>query len=76
MDGIRRFQLVQEQPGQVRVMAVIAPEASRDAIRSRIVDDVRRLDASIHADVEFADSLPRTDGGKVRAVLRHEASAE
>jgi len=76
VDGIRRFQLVQEQPGQVRVIAVIAPQASRDGIRSRILDDVRRLDASIHADVEFADTLPRTEGGKVRAVLKHEASAE
>jgi phenylacetate-CoA ligase len=76
VDGIRRFQLVQKQPGEVRVIAVIAPEASREAIRSRILDDVRALDAAIHADVEFADSLPRTKGGKVRAVLTHEASAE
>jgi phenylacetate-CoA ligase len=76
VDGIRRFQLVQEQPGQVRVIAVIASEADRDGIRLRILDDIRRLDASIHADVEFADSLPRTEGGKVRTVLTHEAPAE
>ena len=76
VDGIRRFQLVQEQPGHVRVVAVVAPDAARDAIRSRILDDVQRLDASIQADVEFADSLPRTPGGKVLAVLTHEASAE
>jgi phenylacetate-CoA ligase len=76
VDGIRRFQLVQEQPGYVRVIAVIAPEVSREAVRSRILDDVGRLDPSVHAHVEFADSLPRTEGGKVRAVLTHEASAE
>jgi phenylacetate-CoA ligase len=76
VDGIRRFQLVQEQPGHVRVVAVVAPDAARDAIRSRILDDVQRLNASIQADVEFADSLPRTQGGKVRAVLTDEASAE
>jgi phenylacetate-CoA ligase len=76
VDGVRRFQLVQERPGEVRVVAVIAPEAARDGIRSQIVDDVRRLDSSIDAEVEFAESLPRTEGGKVRTLLRHEASAE
>jgi phenylacetate-CoA ligase len=68
LDGVRRFQLVQEQPGEVRVIVVIAQDAAREEIRSRIVDDVRRLDLAIRADVEFADSLPRTPGGKVRAV--------
>ena len=76
VNGIRRFQLVQGQPGQVRVIAVVAPDADRDAIRSRILDDVGRLEDSIEAGVEFADSLPRTEGGKVRTVLTHEASAE
>jgi phenylacetate-CoA ligase len=76
VDGIRRFQLVQEQPGHVRVVVVVAPDAAREPIRTRILDDVQRLDASIQADVEFADSLPRTQGGKVLAVLTHEASDE
>jgi phenylacetate-CoA ligase len=76
VDGVRRFQLVQEKPGEVRVITVIAPDAAREAIRSRIVDDIRTLDASLHAEVEFADSLPRTHGGKVRTILRYEASAE
>jgi phenylacetate-CoA ligase len=76
VDGVRRFQLVQEKPGEVRVIVVIAPHAARDAIRARIVDDVRGLDAAIGVDVEFAENLPRTKGGKVRTTLRHEASAE
>jgi phenylacetate-CoA ligase len=76
VEGVRRFQLVQEEPGEVRVITVIAPDADRAAIRSRIVDDVRSLDASIHVDVEFAESLPRTEGGKVRMVRTPEDSAE
>jgi phenylacetate-CoA ligase len=76
VDGIRRFQLVQEQPGKVRVIAVIAPDADRDGVRARILDGVRQLDASIDAAVEFADSLDRTGGGKVRMVLTPEAPAE
>lgn len=75
VDGVRRFQLVQERPGDVRIVAVIAPDAAPEAIRERILEGVRGLDASIGAEVEFADSLPRTEGGKVRAVLTPEASA-
>lgn len=70
VDGVRRFQLAQEEPGEVLIRAVLAPNADREAIRVRIVDDVRRLDASIRAEVEFADSLARTDGGKVPVVRR------
>ena len=75
IDGVRRFQLVQERPGAVRVVTVIAPDAAPEAIRERILEGVRGLDASIGAEVEFADSLPRTKGGKVRAVLTPDASA-
>ena len=73
--GVRRFQLVQDRPGDVKVVIVAAPEASRDGIRAHIVEGVRRLDISLDADVEFAESLPRTEGGKVRAVRTREASA-
>jgi phenylacetate-CoA ligase len=72
VDGVRRFQLVQEQPGHVRVVTVIAPDASAEAVRSRIVDQVGRLDGALAADVEFTDSLPRTEGGKVRLILRED----
>jgi phenylacetate-CoA ligase len=75
VDGVRRFQLVQDEPGEVLVIAVVAPDAGRDAIRSRVADEVRRLDASMHARVEFADSLPRTGGGKVLVIRRPGASA-
>ena len=59
----------------MKVVIVAAPEASRDGIRAHIVEGVRRLDISLDADVEFAESLPRTEGGKVRAVRTREASA-
>ena len=65
VNGVRRFQLVQDVPGEVRVVIVIAPDAARDSIRSRITDDLRRLDASLHVEVEFAQSLPRSEGGKI-----------
>ena len=75
VDGVRRFQLVQERPGTVTVVTVIAPDAGREAIRTRILEDVRRLDVALDAEVEFADSLPRMQGGKVRAVLTRAGSA-
>jgi phenylacetate-CoA ligase len=72
VDGVRRFQLVQKEPGHVRVVTVIAPDASPDAVRARIVEEVGSLGASMTAEVEFTESLPRTEGGKVRLILRDE----
>jgi phenylacetate-CoA ligase len=70
VEGIRRYQLVQERPGHVRVVAVTAPAADRKEIRSRIVGEARRLQEPIDAEVEFSETLPRTEGGKVRTFLR------
>jgi phenylacetate-CoA ligase len=72
VDGVRRFQLVQEQPGHVRVVAVAAAGVAPDGIRAQIVGGVERLAGSLRADVDFVDSLPRTEGGKVLAVLRRD----
>ena len=66
----------QERPGHVRVVVVIAPEADREAVRSRIVDEVRRLQEPIDAEVEFSETLPRSEDGKVRTFLRaHDAAS-
>jgi phenylacetate-CoA ligase len=67
--GVRRFQLVQERPGHVRVVTVAAPEADREAIRSQVVDEARRLPDPLDAEVQFSETLPRTEGGKVRTFL-------
>ena len=37
VEGVRRYQLVQERPGHVRVVAVAAPGADREEIRARVV---------------------------------------
>ena len=63
------IQLVQERPGHVRVVAVTAPEADREEIRSHVVGEARRLPDPIDAEVEFSETLPRTEGGKVRTFL-------
>jgi phenylacetate-CoA ligase len=68
--GIRRYQLVQERPGHVRVVAVPAPEADREQIRSHIVGEAQRLQTPIDAEVEFSETLPRSEGGKVRTLIR------
>ena len=72
--GVRRFQLVQERPGHVRVVTVTAPEADR-AIRSQVVGEARRLPDPIEAEVEFSETLPRTEGGKVGYVSLFESNA-
>ena len=76
LEGIRRYQLVEERPGRVRIVAVTAPEADREEIRARIAGEARRLGEPIEVEVEFTETLPRTEGGKVRSVLRHEISLE
>jgi phenylacetate-coenzyme A ligase PaaK-like adenylate-forming protein len=76
VEGVRRYQLVQERPGQVRVVAVTTPEADRNEIRSQVARAARRLPHPIDAEVEFSVTLPRTEGGKVRGILRHEVSLE
>jgi phenylacetate-CoA ligase len=76
LEEIRRYQLVQERPGHVRVVAVTAPEANREAVRRRIVGEARRLGDQIEAEVEFSETLPRTEGGKVRSVLRQRVGVE
>jgi phenylacetate-CoA ligase len=68
--GIRRYQLVQERPGHVRVVTVAAPDADREAIRSRVVREAAALDEPLVAEVEFTDDLPRTEGGKVRILIQ------
>jgi phenylacetate-CoA ligase len=73
--GIRRYQLVQEQPGQVRIVIVAAPDADREAIRSRVVGEAAALDEPLEAEVEFSDDLPRTEGGKVRILIQEAGSA-
>jgi phenylacetate-CoA ligase len=68
--AVRRYQLVQERPGHVKVVAVTAPGADREEIRSLVVAAGRRLEDPIDAEVEFSETLPRTEGGKVRTLLR------
>jgi hypothetical protein len=57
-------------------VVVTAPEADREEVlRLRIVGEVRRLQEPIDAEVEFSETLPRSEGGKVRTFLRaHDAA--
>ncbi len=71
LQEVRRYQLVQERPGHVRVVAVTAPGADHEAIRSRIVGEAGRLADHFDAEVEFSETLPRTEGGKVRSFVPH-----
>ena len=72
VEGVRRFQLVQERAGHVRVITVAASGANQEEIRARVVAEARRLDEPIEAEVEFSETLPRTQGGKVRTVVTRE----
>jgi len=72
VQGIRRYQLVQERRGHVRIVTVTATGADRDEIRARVIAAARRLVDPIEAEVEFSETLSRTEGGKVRTFLRRE----
>ncbi len=67
--GVRRYQIVQERPGSVRVAIVAAPDADRDEIRSRVAAGAVDLAEPFAAEAEFIDDLPRTEGGKVRVLV-------
>ena len=68
--GVRRYQLVQERSGHVRVVMVTAPGADREAIRTETAAGAKRLPDPLDVEVEFSSSLSRTEGGKVRTTLR------
>lgn len=73
--GIRRYQVVQERPGHIRVLIVTAPGGDHEEIRSSIVAEARKLEDPLDADVVFTDSLSRTEGGKVRTVVRNDGDS-
>jgi phenylacetate-CoA ligase len=75
VDGVRRFQLVQGRPGHVRVITVAAPGADRENIRARVLEEARRFEEPIEAEVEFSETLPRTEGGKVRTFVTREVGS-
>jgi phenylacetate-CoA ligase len=74
--GVRRYQLVQERAGHVKVVAVTVPGADREEIRSLIAAAGGRLEDPMDAEVEFSETLPRTEGGKVRTLLRQEVGGQ
>lgn len=71
-DEIRRYQLIQEQPGKLRVVVVAAPGADRAAVAEAIAARAGELGEPLDARVEFSETLSRAESGKVRTILRAE----
>ena len=67
--GLRRYQLVQERPGLVRVVGQAAPGADRAKIRDHVASGMAWMRDAVAVEVAFAEELPRTEGGKVRSVI-------
>ena len=51
------------------MITVAASGADHENIRARVIEEARRLDEPIEAEVEFSETLPRTEGGKVRTFV-------
>jgi len=69
LDEIRRYQLIQERPGEVRVVIVAAPDADRRGVAEAIAARAGALPDPLDARVEFSETLSRTESGKVRTIL-------
>jgi phenylacetate-coenzyme A ligase PaaK-like adenylate-forming protein len=61
-----RHQTVQDSPSRFRVTIVAAPGCDRPALQARL----DRFGEQTALEVAFVRDLPRTAGGKVRAVMR------
>ena len=57
------------------MLIVTAPGGDHEEIRSSIVAEARKLEDPLDADVVFTDSLSRTEGGKVRTVVRSDGDS-
>ena len=67
---VRESQIVQEVVEQLRVLVVPAPGFDTDA-SERIVERLRARVGDVDIRVETVESIPRTAGGKFRAVISH-----
>ena len=67
---IRESQIVQEVIDELRVIVVPASGFNADAV-DRIIERLRARVGNLHVRVETAESIPRTAGGKFRAVVSH-----
>jgi len=67
---IRESQIIQDLIDRLRVLVVPAPGYGDDATRS-IVDRLRARVGDVQVQVETVESIPRTSGGKLRAVISH-----
>ena len=67
---IRESQIVQEVVEQLRVLVVAAPGFNTDAVEL-IRERLRARVGDVDVRVETVESIPRTAGGKFRAVVSH-----
>jgi phenylacetate-CoA ligase len=69
-DDVWRYQVVQRSPSDFAIRIVAAPGSDREALQARIARRFAdRLGVVSGIEFSFVESLPRTPGGKVRAVI-------
>jgi phenylacetate-CoA ligase len=72
---VLRYQVVQEARGRFHIAIVTAPARDEEALRQRLTRKfVRRFGDGTAVRISFVDSLPRTSSGKVRPIVRLNAS--
>lgn len=68
-EGITECQIVQDRLDTVTVRAVLSQGHGKESLEPVVTQLKRRLPDSMTVDTEFVASLPRTKGGKLRAVV-------
>lgn len=73
-EEIWQAQIIQHGPSRFEVLVVPAAGCDRDGLRARLRHNFADRFGDGTTDVAFVESLPRTDGGKVRAVISRRRS--
>jgi phenylacetate-CoA ligase len=66
--GLLRYQLVQEAPGVVRIVAVAEPSADPETLGARIEAETTDAAEALEVEVTLTDTLSRSAAGKVRGL--------
>jgi len=71
--GLRRFQVIQASPSDVRVKVVLDVEHDAD-FRRVIVENITRLHPRLRCEVERVDAIPVDASGKFKKLISHVAA--
>ena len=71
----RRLQIVQDEPGRMRIRLVRGPEYRRHHEAELLEECHRRMGDRMDIELEYTSAIPRNRAGKFRAVINNAREA-